>query len=181
MKRAPSEPTTDAAPRVVRLLAEAPEKETAQLPQVREDVEVDTRDFDRHPHVVATGETPLLRLEGARARLYGDEKATQGWSVDNFVLVEVLDAAGKRLGSAAIGFTESVMLGREHVDSVGRMSFTFEPGEVDITHLLPGREPFKLRVTALDYSGVGKVSDLFLVLDSSGERRSGSDDDLRGQ
>jgi hypothetical protein len=162
----------------VQLLADTPERETSQLEQKREDVEIDTRDFDRTPRVVATGETPLLRLEGARARLYGDAAGKEGFSVDNLVLLEVLDERGQVLNRGAVGFTELVRIGKEQVDSVGRMSFTFEPGEVEITHLLPESAPFKVRATVLDYSGVGRVSNVYLLLEPRG---GGTEDDLRGQ
>ena len=38
--------------------------------------------------------------------------------------------------------------------------------------------PFKIRATALDYSGVGRVSNVFLLLESPSKA---SEDDLRGQ
>lgn len=141
-------------------------------------MEIDTRDFERTPRVVATGETPLLRLEGARARLFGDSAGKDGFSVDNFLLLEVLDAKGQVLNRGAVGFTEGVIIGRNRVDNVGPMSFTFEPGVVDITNLLPESAPFKVRATALDYSGVGRVSNVFLLLESPAR---GNEDDLRGQ
>ena len=128
--------------------------------------------------MVATGETPLLRLEGARARLYGDAAGKEGFSVDNLILLEVLDEKGRVLNRGAVGFTDMVLMGKEQVDSVGPMSFTFEPGVVDITALLPESAPFKLRATALDYSGVGRVSNVFMLLESPS---GSSEDDLRGQ
>ena len=70
-------------------------------------------------------------------------------------------------------------IGRERVDNIGPMAFSFEPGAVDVTHLLPEAEPFKLRATVLDYSGVGRVSHVFLVLEP--RARAGGEDDLRGQ
>lgn len=155
-----------------------PERETSQLEERREDVEVDTRDFERIPHVVATGETPLIRLDGARARLFGDAEGTRGWSVDNFVLLEVLDEQGRLIRRASAGFAQTVQIGADHVDNVGPMSFTFEPGEVDLTSMLPDSAPFKVRATALDVGGVGRVSDLYLVLGYP-EREAG--DDLRDQ
>jgi hypothetical protein len=162
----------------VQLLAETPERETSQIEARREDVEIDTRDFERTPRVVATGETPLLKLEGARARLYGDAAGKEGFSVDNLVLLEVLDERGQVLNRGAVGFTDLVRIGKEQVDSVGRMSFTFEAGEVDVTNLLPESAPFKVRATVLDYSGVGRVSNVYLLLEPRG---GGSEDDLRGQ
>jgi hypothetical protein len=162
----------------VQLLAETPERETSQIEERRDDVEIDTRDFERTPRVVATGETPLLRLEGARARLYGDAAGKEGFSVDNLVLLEVLDDKGKVLNRGAVGFSDLVLIGKEQVDNVGRMSFTFDAGEVDVTNLLPENAPFKVRATVLDYSGVGRVSNVYLLLEPRG---NASEDDLRSQ
>ncbi|QRN99760.1 hypothetical protein JRI60_12390 [Archangium violaceum] len=160
------------------LLKETEERETSALTVKREDVEIDTRDFERTPRVVATGETPVLQLSGARARLYGDAEGTKGFEVDNFILLEVVDASGKVLNRSAVGFTENVHMGREVVDSVGPRSFHFEPGQVDLTTQLPESGPFQVRATVLDYSGVGRVTDVFLVLEPGGARQ---EDDLRGQ
>lgn len=173
-------PRPSAAPRAFRLVPSTLERETTAIPQLREDVEVDTRDHDRTPHIVATGETPLITLDGMRARLFGDDAATEGWSVDNFLLLEVTDASGKVLSRAAIGFTEAVLMKEETVDNLGPMAFTFAPGQVEVTSRLPERTPFKIRATVLDYYGVGQTTDVYLVLDS-GERRSAIDEDLRGQ
>ncbi|MFL5348494.1 MAG: hypothetical protein ACJ8AT_27165 [Hyalangium sp.] len=178
VKQVPAPPTRSGPPRPVQLLADTPERETSQIQEKREDVEIDTRDFERTPRVVAKGETPLLRLEGARARLYGDAAGKEGFSVDNLILLEVLDEKGQVLNRGAVGFTDMVRVGKEQVDSVGPMSFTFEPGVVDLTPLLPESAPFKLRATALDYSGVGRVSNVFLLLESPSK---GTEDDLRGQ
>ncbi|MCP3061851.1 hypothetical protein LXT21_24000 [Myxococcus sp. K38C18041901] len=169
-------PTT---PRAVRLVADTPPQETETLDKVREDVEVDTDEGERTPRVVTFGETPVLQRDGMRARLYGDAKGTLGISVDNFLLFEVTDAKGHVKRRAVVGFTESVHLGNEQVDNVGRRAFTFEPGEVDLTEFLPESEPFKVRTTVLDTWGVGRVSDVYLVL-SAPEARA-VEDDLRGE
>ncbi|MDY7228511.1 hypothetical protein [Hyalangium rubrum] len=178
MKQVPATPTRSGPPRALQLLADTAERETSQIEARREDVEIDTRDFERTPRVVATGETALLRLEGARARLYGDAAGKEGFSVDNFILLEVLGDKGQVLNRGAVGFTDGVLIGRERVDSVGRMSFAFEAGEVDVTNLLPESAPFKVRATVLDYSGVGRVSNVFLLLESPNRA---TEDDLRGQ
>ncbi|MBZ4410128.1 hypothetical protein K8640_18130 [Myxococcus sp. XM-1-1-1] len=169
-------PTT---PRSVRLVVDTPPQETETLDKVREDVEVDTDEGERTPRVVTFGETPVLQRDGMRARLYGDAKGTLGISVDNFLLFEVTDAKGQVKRRAVVGFTESVHLGNEQVDNVGRRAFTFEPGEVDLTEFLPESEPFKVRTTVLDTWGVGRVSDVYLVL-SAPEPRA-VEDDLRGE
>jgi hypothetical protein len=166
------------ATRALPLLKDTPERETAHLQPLREDVEVDTQEGERTPHVVATGQTPPLAREGARARLYGNAAGTLGFSVDNFLLLEVVDARGQVLRRAAVGFTDSVLIGNQQVDNVGRRAFMFEPGEVDVTELLPESGTFQVRATALDYWGVGRVSDVYLVLTPDARR---GEDDLRGQ
>jgi hypothetical protein len=173
----PEERAPHAAPRALQLLADSPERETSQRESVRLDVEVETQDFERNPRVVATGETPFFRLEGAHARLFGDKDGALPWAVDNFVLLELFGVDGKRVGAVAVGYTDPVLLDRERVDNVGRQSFTFEPGEVDLTPHLPERDAFKIRATALDVGGVGRVSDLFMVL--SYPLRDNPDDELR--
>ncbi|AKQ64260.1 putative lipoprotein [Myxococcus hansupus] len=170
--------STSSAPRAVRLLLDTPAKETHTLTKLREDVEVDATEGERTPRVVATGQTPVMSLGGNRARLYGDAQGTLGFAVDNFLLLEILDANGQVTRRAAVGFTEAVHMGKEQVDSVGRRAFNFEAGEVDITHLLPDSEPFQVRATALDTWGVGRVSDVYLVLAPTDRA---SEDDLRGQ
>jgi hypothetical protein len=77
----------------------------------------------------------------------------------------------------AIGFQQGVTLGTEQVDSLGPMRFTFEAGEIDLTPLLPADEPVTIKATALDVGGVGKVSNLYLVL--TADAAPGGEDDLR--
>jgi hypothetical protein len=178
-RQVPATSPTPASPRAVRLLLDTPAQETETLAKLREDVEIDTSEGERTPRIVTTGQTPVLRLDGSRARLYGDAMARLGISVDNFLLLEVLDVGGKVVRRAVVGFTEGVLMGREQVDSLGRRAFSFEAGEVDITTLLPESEPFQVRATALDYWGVGRVSDVYLVLVPAD--RSSDDDDLRGK
>ncbi|XXF76593.1 hypothetical protein P2318_26565 [Myxococcaceae bacterium GXIMD 01537] len=177
VKRAPTTPPAPTKARAVQLLTETAERETLQFEAKREDVEIDTRDFERTPRVVTTGETPELRLDGARARLYGNEAGTEGFSVDNCILLEVLDLQGKVLNRGVVGFSDPVDIGRERVDNIGARAFAFEAGAVDVTTALPESAPFKLRATVLDYSGVGRVSNVFLVLEP---RAAGTaEDDLR--
>jgi hypothetical protein len=167
------------APAAVRLIADTPERETTAITELRTDLEIDTRDHDRTPHVVATGETPLMSLENRTARMYGDAEGTKGWSVDNFLLIEVLSDSGKVLDRMVVGFTDGVMSGNERIDNQGRQAFNFEPGEINLTPRLPERKPFKLRATALDYFGVGRVTDVFVVLKPESGERTG--DELKGQ
>lgn len=165
--------------RTVKLIADTPERETTTIGDLRADVEIDTRDHERTPHVVATGETPLMTAHGLTARLYGDEEGTKGWGVDNFLLIEVVAENGKVLERMSVGFTDTVIIGRETIDNLGRRAFNFEPGEINLTPKLPEKGTFKLRATALDYFGVGRVTDVFVVLKPEAGERTG--DDLKGQ
>jgi hypothetical protein len=165
------------SPRAVQLLHDTPERETAKLEIIRDDVEFDTKEQPREAHVVATGETGLLESNGGRVRLFGDEKGTLGFAVDNIVLLELLAPDGKVLDRAAVGFTEGVLMGRERVDLMGRQTFNFDAGEINLSNFVPEKGPWKLRAVVLDNFGVGKVSDLWLLIDA-GEKGG---DELRGQ
>lgn len=178
LKRVPTQPKVPAH-RAVKLLINVPERQTSELTDLVKDLEVDTHDMDRTPHLVESGETPMIELGGARAKLAGNEAGTEPWSVDNFLLFDVLDANGQRLNSFVVGSAAGVLRGNQRLDNVGQMAFRFEGGEVDVTSHLPSAKPFKLKVTALDFGGVGRVSDVYLVLDRS--ERESSSDDLRGQ
>lgn len=48
---------------------------------------------------------------------------------------------------------------------------------MNLSALVPEKGPWKLRGTVLDNYGVGRVTDVFVVIDSGGESR----DDLRAQ
>lgn len=165
-------------PRTVKLLAFADDLEFAKNTRSRPDFEIDTREAERTPKEVATGETPLLERKGLDLALYGDEAKTAGIQVDNLILLEVLAADGKVLNRAIVGFTEGLLLGNERVDVLGRNAFSFEPGEIRLTELVPETGAFKLRATVLDNGGVGRCSDIFLALEP---RRGAGPDDLRGQ
>lgn len=167
--------TPSVKPRSVRLLAAAAPRETQELEARREDLEVDT-DFERVPRVVATGETGVLDADGATFTLAGDEAGSQGFSVDNFILLEALAPDGAVLGRAVIGFVDGVSLGRERLDSLGRQVFAFEANEVSLKSVIPERGPFRLRATALDIGGVGAVSDVYVVVSAKKDTEA---DDLR--
>jgi hypothetical protein len=169
--------TAVAPVRTIELLPETPEQPTEEIKERRPDIEVDTHDFDRTPHVVATGDTQSLQLLGQRALLAGNQAGTDGFSVDNFLLFEVLSPAGQVTSRFVVGHAEGVLVNDQRLDNVGRDSFNFDPNEIDITSHLPESGPFKLRVSALDYGGVGRVSNVWLIL--STQKRGSSEDDLR--
>jgi hypothetical protein len=135
--------------------------------------------MDRTPHVVESATTETIELGNAHARLAGNAEGTAPFEVDNFLLFDVLDPQGKPLSSFVVGYVPGVLRGNQRLDNVGAMRFQFDAGQVDISSHVPANKPFKLQVTALDFGGVGRVTDVYLVMDR--QAGSGPVDDLRGE
>lgn len=164
-----------ATARSVRLMTATPERETTQLLEQRRDLEVDT-DAERTPHVVATGETGLLVSEGAEVTLAGDEAGTKGFDVDNFLLIEVVLPDGTVSNRVVIGYVNGVSMGKERIDLLGRRAFAHDAKEISLSAAVPEHGSFRLRATALDTGGVGRVSDVFVLIVP---RHTEGGDDLR--
>ncbi|MBS2027274.1 MAG: hypothetical protein JST54_05150 [Deltaproteobacteria bacterium] len=173
LPKGPSQPVS------YRLLAEAPELETSARTEQRPDVFVRTDQFDHTPVVVAKGEAGPLSLQGGRAQLCADEACTQGISVDNFILFEVVEPSGTIKHRFAVGYHSGLTVENQEPDNVGANSFNFDPG-LDVTAQLPAESEFSLRATALDYGGVGRVSNVFLRVSPVSERTP-SDDELKSR
>jgi hypothetical protein len=124
--------------------------------------------WERVPRVLRTSSTPLTIPAGHRATLAGDAAGTQDLRIDNFILLEVLDERGGRLGAGLVGnvvdCTGPVLLDGVPVPELGPKAFTIPAGAVDLSSLLPAGRPFVLRATALDYGGAAFVSDVHLVV-----------------
>lgn len=161
--------------RSVKLMDKVEEAETASFKEQRPDIEVRTRDAVVHPSVMGVVTTdPVKLLPGMRATLAGDPDGRTGFYVDNFLLIEVMKG-DRVVERSAVGFQEGAVRGNETIDNVGKMGFAFDPGEVDVTQLLTENEAVRLKVTALDYGNVGKVSDVYLILGGTGGK--GEDDE----
>jgi hypothetical protein len=173
-------PTWHGPPQAFKLLSETPEAETATRADKRTDLFVNTDTGEPIPTVVAVGEVGPLNRQGRRVRLFGDEAGTQGWSVDNFLFIEVIGPQGRIRNRIAIGFQQGVTFGSEHVDTAGPMAFSFGPGEVDLSSHLPTNEAVTIRATALDVGGVGRVSDVYLIV-SPESGGAPSDEELRDE
>lgn len=158
----------------IKLLAATRERETMRIPDIAISYEADT-DQERTPHIVATGESPLLTADGADFFLAGSEDGSEGFSVDNFLLLEVFSDGGQRLGRAAVGFVNGLEEGKEQIDLMGRGSFKYEPLEVTLASIVPQQGRFKVKATVMDIGGVGSVSDVFIII----KPRASSSDDLR--
>ena len=163
--------------RALRLLTATPERETACIPHVAITLEADT-DQERTPRVVAVGDSPLISAEGADVWLAGDEAGTAGFEVDNAILLEVYGDDGKRVSRAAVGYLNGLSDGKESIDLLSRRAFRFEANEVNLRALLPESGYFRIHASVLDTGGVGRVSDVFLVITPRSAKES---DGLRDQ
>ena len=173
-------PTYSGPPKAFKLLNETPEAETGTRLEKRTDLFATVENGEPVPAVVATGQVGPFSRQGGTVKLYGDAAGKEGWSVDNFVLLEVVNSKGVVISRAAVGYQHGVTLGAEQIDSLGQMKFAFGPGEVDISQLLPAHAPVTLKATALDIGGVGRVSNLYAILTAE-PSDSVSDDDLHDQ
>ncbi len=149
--------------RAVQLLTFTPERETLSINELALTLEAEG-DVERTPRVVATGETPLLSAEQADVFLAGDEAGTQGFEVDNAILLEVFGEDGARLARAAVGYVNGLAEGNENIDLRSDRSFRFDANEVNLRGLVPAEGRFKLRATVLDTGGVGRVTDVFVII-----------------
>lgn len=170
-------PSYSGPPKAFKLLNETPEAETTTRVEKRADLFVTVENGEPVPFVVAVGEVPGLNRQGGAVKLYGDEAGKEGWSVDNFVLIEVVNAKGVVVGRGVAGFQQGLTAGKEQVDSLGQMKFAFGPGEIDISPIIPAHETVTLRATALDSGGVGRVTSVFAIL--SADVAATSDEEMR--
>jgi hypothetical protein len=134
----------------------------------RADIQMQTTRWERTPHVLQTFTTPLtIQSTPHRLTLAGDPSGAQPFSIDNFILLEVLDENGQRTASAVVGgvvdTTGPVLLDGAPVKQIGPNAFKIPGGAADLSDFLPVGRPFILRATALDYGGGVALSDVYLV------------------
>jgi hypothetical protein len=130
---------------------------------VRKDLSIDTTSWDKIPYSMHVSSHDLVITTPGKFCLAGDAGGTKGWSVDNFLLIEVLDQSGNLISSAVAGVMETVRRNGNPIEKIGRSSHSFDTCEIDVTKLLPVGRPFRLSTSAMDYGGVGYVSDVFVV------------------
>ncbi len=176
--QAPALPVYSGPPKAYQLLQETPEAETATRAHKRQDVYVTVENGEPVPYVVASGEMGPVSRHGATVKLYGDEAGQEGWSVDNFLLLEIGNASGTVRHRVAVGFQAGCTVGTEQIDALGGLKFAFGPGEVDVSALLPEHEPFTLKATVLDTGGVGKVTNVYAIFSAPSGRVVAPEDEL---
>lgn len=108
-------------------------------------------------HVTKPFTTTITARPGQRFLLAGDAAGKKGWTVDNFLLVEIHSAPG----------TQRLVVGNTNgspVEYEGRRLTQVSPDSLDLSKYLPANVPVRLTVSALDFGGRGGISDLFLIV-----------------
>ena len=134
---------------------------------LRTDLAMQTSSWDKTPYTMYESAHTLILRSPRKIVLSGNEQGTAGWSIDNFLLLEVFNSNGQLLKRVVIGNHEPVLAGGVSIEKVGADKQGFAAGEIDITRFLPVNSPFVLRASAVDYGGVGNASNVFLTLEQS--------------
>jgi hypothetical protein len=170
------ENSDDISPTAIKIFSRMPETDSAvfkanRYPEVNVDVTSPGYyypQFDRVPyHITAPYYGTFTVQPGQRIFLAGDATGTDSVYIDNFLLFEIESSQGtKRLsvGSMPSGI---VSYNGNVLDQIGEwtpMKFDFPAGELDLTSYFPEGEQVNLKVSALDFGGVGELSDIYLLL-----------------
>lgn len=148
----------------IKLLNNVPNRDSKFFrPNTDNRLKMQTTKWDKVPYRITRAFSGTIRLTpGRRAVLAGNAAGTAGWNVDNFLLIEISSGGSTR--RLVVGAHEPVIMAGRVIQKIGRNSLSFGAGEIDLTPYLQVGKPVGLRVTALDYGGVGRVSDVFLVM-----------------
>lgn len=128
----------------------------------RDDVQVDAPEgLDRTPRQARRATSRPFRWSGDKRVLLSANAAGDAPIVaDDFLLVEVLDAAtGELLAAATVGARHAVEVGGAPVAPAAAAG-----AQVDISPLLPRGRDFRLRLSGLDLGGRAEVSDVYVSL-----------------
>jgi hypothetical protein len=141
----------------------------------RPDLTMHTGSWDRTPYFMAPPREFNLDLSRVdRACLAGDAQGKSNWRVDNYLLFELFDASGTPLGAGVVGGHEGVSQNGRRLPELGPVSHEHAACSVDLKAFLPQGRPFRLKVSAMDYGGVGHASDVWLLLDGQGTSAGGA-------
>ena len=135
---------------------------------LRSDLVVNTRSYDRTPYFMTAPREYLLdlsRLE--RACLVGDSRGNAGVSIDNFILFEIFEANGSFIKAGTVGGHEGLTRSGRGVPELAT-GFNHKACAVDLRNFLPSDRPFRLKASAMDYGGVGYSSEVWLLLAGQG-------------
>jgi hypothetical protein len=138
---------------------------------LRGDLEiVSDQGWDKTPRRFSQKTSRPMKYATGRVLLAGNAAGNAEIGVDDFFLFEALDLQGQRLAAATINAGAGIVkldgqpvraLERDPV-SAGWKSFA--GGSIDIASILPKDQPFRLRVSAMDFAGAASATDIFLTV-----------------
>lgn len=163
---APSTAQTMSRESRLKLVDQIPSTDSARFRgNLRSDLVMHTGSWDRTPYFMAPPQEFELNLKRIdRACLAGDAKGGSGWRVDNYLLIELFDSSGRLIKDGVIGGHEGVSRNGKRVSELGN-GHEQGPCAVNLKSFLPVGQPFRMKVSAMDYGGVGYVSDVWLLLE----------------
>jgi hypothetical protein len=115
------------------------------------------------PHILGGPKniSQQAKKKGMKVYLSGDAKGTKGWGIDNFLFIEIF--LGSTVKRYVVGSVEEVSYQGVKVEHIGGNKFGFGPTEIELAQYIPDGSRFALTITALDYGGEKKLSDVWLV------------------
>lgn len=107
----------------------------------------------------------MTLTEGTSVRLSGSADGSAPALIDDFLVVEVLDDKGKLVDVAFAGPAYDITVAgakAKHLTSF-EGDYRVAADKLDFTSILPKEGKFRLRISALDFAGKARVSDVYLV------------------
>lgn len=125
------------------------------------DVRVDTNQWDRTPyHLTRPFKGQVVIPRGASVFLSSDPNKRTSISVDNFIIIGFSSSAGS--GEFVIGQHHPVYMNNRRITKLGPSGFR---QNLELTKKLPQGATVNLWAYALDYGGVGSLSDVYLIVE----------------
>lgn len=151
--------------KTIKVFSNVPEQSSNNFKtKTRADLHIQTTKWDQVPYHVAPPFSQLLSLApGQLVTISGDKTGNAGFSIDNFLLIEVSEA--DKTTRFLLGTSEPVTCAGKVIKQMAK-GFNFTSPGFDLTPYLPKGVSFKLDISALDYGAVGYVSDLYLIITS---------------
>jgi hypothetical protein len=127
-------------------------------------LEILTAGYDRVPYFVSAPSKVTLTLEPCQAiYLAGDAEGKQSMQLDNFLLVEVVQAGRKQ--SVVLGDVETVRALGKELPHIGPDSRVIPAGMPRLDKVIKPGEPVDITVTALSNQDMGGVGPIFLIVE----------------
>lgn len=121
---------------------------------------MDTRKWDKTPYRMTRPYHSSVTIpRGARVYLSSRPNSRAAVYIDNFFLFTYRSSAGS--GSFTVGGHEPVYFNNRRLRQVGPNNHS---QNIELTKYLPQGAALDLRVYALDYGGVGGISDVYLLI-----------------